>query len=422
MTTDRDSDATRRLPTGAAIVLTVLVPFGCGFYLSYLFRTANAVISPHLQREFGLDAQDLGFLTSTYFATFAAMQLVLGVALDRYGPRRIQAALLVVAAIGSGLFAIGHDVATLAVGRGLIGIGVSACLMAAFKANAMWWPKERLGLVNNAVGAFGSFGALSATSPLHALLGFVAWREVFAGLAVVTLALALVVYAVVPERRDALDTASSPRAQFAALAGIWRSAFFWRIGGVFITCQAVLLAYQTLWAAPWLADVERLGRQAVADHLFLIQLGFFVGLLTGGAVADRLRARGVPTSVVFTCGIGFFLVLQLVLVTGPAGYAWLTWTGFGFFGAAGFLSYTVYAEHYPAALAGRVLTAANLLLFGAAFALQWGIGAIVDSFPPAQTAQMGSHVATGHTTALGMALAFQAVAFAWMIWPRRAAG
>jgi hypothetical protein len=121
---------------------------------------------------------------------------------------------------------------------------------------------------------------------------------------------------------------------------------------------------------------------------------------------------------VFASGIAVFLVLQLVLVTGLTEYAWIIWTGFGFFGAAGFLSYTVYAEHYPVALAGRVLTAANLFLFGAAFALQWGVGAIVEAFPPDQS---GGHVATAHITALGVALALQVVAFAWMVWPRRAA-
>ena len=79
LATERKSDPLRP-PAGAAIVLTVLVPFGCGFYLSYLFRTVNGVISPHLRSEFGLDAEGLGFLTGIYFATFAAMQPVLGVA------------------------------------------------------------------------------------------------------------------------------------------------------------------------------------------------------------------------------------------------------------------------------------------------------------------------------------------------------
>lgn len=412
---DRDSESTRRLPTRTAIVLTVLVPFGCGFYLSYLFRTVNAVIAPGLRQEFGLDAEGLGFLTSTYFATFAAMQLVLGVLLDRYGPRRVQAALLVVAACGSALFAIGQDAATLAVARGLIGAGVSACLMAAMKANAVWWPKERLPLVNNVIGAFGGFGALTATSPMHALLGFVGWREVFAGLAVVTLALAVAVYAMVPERRDLPETTAPLRDQFSAVIEIGRTAFFWRIGGVFIVCQATFLSYQTLWAAPWLSDVARLGEAAVADHMLLIQLGFFLGLLTSGAIADRVRAHGIQPTAVMATGVAVFLALQVGLVAGVSGFDALIWAAFGFFGAASFLAFSIYSEHFPTALTGRVLTTANLFLFVAAFALQWGIGAIVDSFPPAAT---GGHVASGHATALGVALALELVAFAWMVWPR----
>ena len=223
----------------------------------------------------------------------------------------------------------------------------------------------------------------------------------------------------VPERRDALDATSPVGAQLAELLEVCRSAFFWRIGGVFVMCQATLLAYQTLWAAPWLGDVNGLGEAAVADHLFLIQLGFFLGLLAGGGIADRARARGVTTTAVFAVGIGAFLVLQLVLVAGGGGHAAILWAGFGFFGATAFLAFTIYVEHYPAALAGRVLTAANLLLFVAAFALQWGIGALLETFPMTPA---GGYAATGHTTALGVALALQAAAFVWLAWPRRGGG
>ena len=120
------------------LIMTVLVPFGIGYYMSYLFRTVNAIISPQLVADVGLTPGDLGLMTSAYFITFALVQLPLGIILDRFGPRKVQAALLIVAAIGASLFAFGNDAITLAVGRGLIGIGVSGCLMAALKANVLW--------------------------------------------------------------------------------------------------------------------------------------------------------------------------------------------------------------------------------------------------------------------------------------------
>ena len=133
------------------LVLTVLMPFGIGYYLSYLFRTVNAIISPQLVADVGLTPSELGFMTAAYFMTFAAVQLPLGIVLDKYGPRKVQAALLMVAAAGAALFAIGTDAVTLIIGRGLIGLGVSACLMASLKTNVLWFPKEKIPLVNGVI-------------------------------------------------------------------------------------------------------------------------------------------------------------------------------------------------------------------------------------------------------------------------------
>ncbi|MDD9857126.1 MAG: MFS transporter, partial [Gammaproteobacteria bacterium] len=95
----------------------VIVPFALGYFLSYLFRAVNAVIAPDLIRELRLDANTLGLLTSIYFLTFAAFQLPLGVLLDRYGARRTECTLLLIAAAGSVIFALADGVAGLIAGR-----------------------------------------------------------------------------------------------------------------------------------------------------------------------------------------------------------------------------------------------------------------------------------------------------------------
>jgi MFS family permease len=119
-----------------------------GVYLSYVFRTINAVIASNLGAEFKLGPAELGFMTSVYFLTFGAVQLPAGVALDRYGPRRVQSALLLVAAVGSLLFATADSVADLMLGRALIGFGVAISLMAGLKAIVLWVPPERVALAN----------------------------------------------------------------------------------------------------------------------------------------------------------------------------------------------------------------------------------------------------------------------------------
>ena len=139
--------------------MTVLVPFGIGYYMSYLFRTVNAIISPQLVNDVGLSPSALGFMTAAYFITFALVQLPLGIVLDRYGPRKVQASLLMIAAVGAAMFATGTTAFMLIVGRGLVGVGVSACLMAALKANVLWFPKEKIPVVNGVIFAFGTMGA-----------------------------------------------------------------------------------------------------------------------------------------------------------------------------------------------------------------------------------------------------------------------
>lgn len=404
-----------RPPRAATVVLTVLVPFGCGYYLSYLFRTMNAVISPNLVAELGLTPGDLGFLTSVYFVTFAAIQIPLGVILDRYGPRRVQTVLLVVAAIGAAIFAIGDSFAWLSIGRALIGLGVASCLMSSFKANAVWWPAERLPLMNNITMAFGSFGALSATAPVEALLQVTDWRTLFGVLAAVTAALAVVTFVVVPERREAARDTTSIREQFQALPGILSSAVFWRFTGPFVTCYAVYMSYQTLWAAPWLRDVAGLGRSAVADHLFLIQLGMFVGVLLSGVVADRLRPRGIGPERIVVAVLGVAVMFQIALIMEPTIFVSVLWAGYSLFAASGILSFSILTERFPAEMTGRVITTANLMIFVLAFGFQWGIGAIIGAFP----ATGGGYAPVAHSTAFMVMLGLQLAAFAFFAWPRR---
>src|SRR4051812_6011213 len=216
----------RKLPVNPLVV--VFAPFAGGYFLSFFFRNVNAVISKDLAREFALTPADLGFLTSMYLAAFAAFQLPLGVLLDRYGPRRVVAALLCFAAGGALLFAAARDLTMLSLGRALIGLGVSAGLMGAIKAFSLWFPLSRLATMNGLYLAVGGLGGLSATAPAEALVDALGWRGMFTALAGVSAAAALAVFFVVPER-PLPGGAQSLRKQFTGFAGIYSSVTFWRI-------------------------------------------------------------------------------------------------------------------------------------------------------------------------------------------------
>ena len=413
--TPRETPATVALPTGARLFARVFVPFALGYFLSYLFRTVNAVIAPDLVADVGLDASQLGLLSSAYFITFAAVQLPLGVVLDSHGPRRVDFALLLVAAAGAFLFSIGTSPWALIVARGLIGIGVAACLMAALKAMSEWYEPEQLPLMNGLVVAAGGLGAVAATEPTTLVVEAVGWRGGFELLAAISVASALLLWLVTPDR-PRHESAGSAGALLAGVRRIFVSPAFWVIVPVAATSQGAFLAIQTLWAGPWLRDVAGLSPDSIAHVLLISNCGFIAGNIFTGWLAIWFARRGVPASFVLLFGMAVFMLLQLAIIGGWTGQTILLWFTFGFFGTTGILSFAVLTRAFPLTLAGRASTAMNLLIFAAAFALQWGIGAIINQWPVTAT---GGYDPEGYQVGLGLTLAFQACAFVVLLFGRR---
>jgi predicted MFS family arabinose efflux permease len=400
---------------GVQLACRVLVPFAFGYFLSYLFRTVNAVIAPQLIADVGLDASQLGLMTAAYFITFAAIQLPLGMVLDSYGPRRVEVVLLLIAASGAFLFSIGHSPWALIVARGLIGIGVAACLMAALKALSEWYAAEKLPLMNGLLVASGGFGAVMATSPTKALVAAIGWRDGFILLAAVTVGAALLLWLVAPDK-PRREPVGSMRTMLSGVGQVFVSRNFWIVAPVAATSQGAFLAIQTLWAGPWLRDVAGHDPDAVARVLLIAAIGFIVGNVASGSFTFWIARRGVAPSIVLALSMGLFMLLQLVIIAGWTAHTGLLWFTFGFFGTTGILSFSVLTPTFPLALTGRTATAMNLLIFVAAFALQWGIGIVIDQWPVSAT---GGYHPQGYQAAFGLALAIQAITFVLLLRGRR---
>ncbi len=404
----------------AVLFLTVLLPFGVGYYMSYLFRTVNAIISPQLVREVGLTPADLGLMTSVYFVTFAAAQLPLGIVLDRFGPRRVQAALMIFAAIGAGLFAFGTDALTMVIGRGIVGLGVSGCLMAALKANVMWFPREKIPLVNGVTFAFGTIGALSTTVPLEMLTQVVDWRTVFWWLAGLSVLSGVLIWFAVPERPPELKAAAAGQSGFAAqiadLKQVYGNGFFWRISTMIFLHNGVFLSYQSLWAAPWLRDVAGLDRAGVADAMFMFNAGMLAGVLSIGFFAERLLRIGIPSIVLAGTGIGVSIAIQCLFAAQWTAMPAVLCMLFGYFGSSSVLGYAVLNQHFPSTLTGRVNTAQNMLTFIAAFMTQWIAGAIIGFYP---VGTGGHYSSVGHQAALSTFIGIEICGFLFFLWYAR---
>lgn len=389
--------------------MQVFFPFALGYFLSYLYRTINAVLAPNLAADLGIAPSQLGLLTAAYFITFAAFQLPLGVLLDRFGPRRIEAALLVLAAAGALVFAYAQTLLGLVVGRGLIGLGVSACLMAAFKAFVLWFPKHKLPQINGFQMAAGGMGALVATSPVEASLSVTDWRGIFVVLALLTLAVAVAIFMIVPERPMPGEDQRF-KDQLAGIRQIFTSMTFWRIAPWATLSQATLLAIQGLWAGPWLRDVAGFDRPSVASTILLMSGAMVAGFILFGTASERLGRRGISTLAVAATGMLLFMGALLLLMAAPAGWSVVSWCLFGFLGSSGILPYAALSQAFPLHLSGRASTALNLLVFVAAFGAQWGIGVIIGLWP---ITEAGGYDPSAYGVAFSVMLGLQVITALW---------
>ncbi|WFU39181.1 MFS transporter [Bradyrhizobium sp. CB82] len=402
------ASAAGRLPNWR-LVLNVFLPFAAGYYLSYLFRTINSLISEPMAADLGLDAGSLGLLTSVYFLIFGAAQIPIGILLDRFGPRRVQSALLLAAALGAALFGASNGFLSLLLARAMIGLGVAAALMAGLKAIVLWFPRERVALMNGYMIMLGALGAVTATRPAEWLLNSMGWRGIFGVLAIATLAAALLIVLAAPESK----ITQQARPAGLRLHVIFTDRRFWRIAPLSASCVGAAWSLQALWAAPWLTDVEGLNREALVTQLFAMAIGICVSALLLGTIADRLRRRGICSESLLALVALSFVLAELALILHLPLPLMLPWSVVTVVGAATVLSYATIAEYFPTELAARANGSLNVLHFGWAFAVQSGTGFILEQWP----AQDGHHPLIAYQVAFGLSVAVQIAALAWFSVP-----
>ncbi len=370
-----------------ALAIRVFLTFAYAYFLSYAFRSVNAVIGPELRVDLSLSNADLGLLSAAYFLTFAALQLPLGIWLDKYGPRRTEAALLLVAAAGSAIFAASETLTGLWIGRALIGVGVAGCLMAPLKAYRLWFPPERQAQLASWMLVAGTSGALASTVPVSAAMELVGWRGVFwimSGMILLASG-ALFFLLRAPEAAVPAPVPSAGASQTGATyASIFGDPFFRRmaiLGGINLACFSAL---QTLWAGPWLATVLGMETGETARVLFLFNLTLLLSYLLMGWWAPRHisygSGKGIPVLRFGLAGIGLATLAQAAMIVFPGVWSWTLWLLLAVSLSVTTLFQTRVSLHFPPAAAGRANSAFNLTTFAGAFAVQWGIGVLADAF------------------------------------------
>ena len=396
------------------LVFTAFLPFALGYFLSFLFRSLNAVVAPALRSELGLDDAAIGVVTSLYLAAFVVAQLPAGVALDRFGPRRVAPLLLLVTAVGAVVFALGQDVVTLSIGRALIGLGLSVALMCGFKANVLYWPIARLPLVNAIMMTFGGLGAAMATRPVQWLLVDHDWRHVFFALAAITVAVAL--YQILAAPAYARGGKGRLSEEVRGLVGVLKAPLFWRAGLAPTFSLGVWICYASFWAAGWLRDVAHLDEPSVGVALFALSLAIVPGYFFSGMIVDLLHRRDVRGGRVLLVYGVLFLAVHVPIALNVTSSPTLLWFVYVMLGGASVVSYALITRAFATELAGRVNTTLNLVCMAIAFLVQAAIGPALAWMETAH----GLPRAEAHQLVTLALLAMQAVAWIWFAASREA--
>lgn len=398
-------DQTAPRLSGVAVFFYVFLPFALGHYLSSLLRNVNAVLASNLVGALALTPGQLGLLTSAFFFAFALVQLPVGIALDRYGPRKVQLVLMLLAALGALLFARGDSFAQLVLARAVMGCGLGGCFMSAVKAISTWIAPTRLPSVHGYLIAIGGLGAASATMPVRMALEHTDWRGLFLVLALMIAASGTVIWLFSPKSAPSAASVAGKRPPMLdSILNVYRTPAFRRTISLVLLPHAVFFGIQGLWIGRWLSDVARFPDDAVAYLLYMSMAAVIFGAIAVGMITEWAGRRGITPLDVAGCGIALFVLVQAAFVFGYRPSFQLLSVLFTLVGTITGIEYAIVAQSMPRELTGRAATCLNLLIFVGAFLVQAGFGLMVGLWQPDGA---GRYPALAYQVAFGVLVLLQ---------------
>jgi predicted MFS family arabinose efflux permease len=388
-------------PSGTAATTVVLVCTLLSIYIvSQFLRNSVGVIAPNLAAELGLSPAEIGTLSSAFFLAFAAVQLPLGMALDRFGPRRCLVVCAGITVVGAVLFASAPSPGVLILARALLGLGASASLMAPLAIYARRFPADRFATLAGLQVGLGTTGTLIATAPLAFSTATIGWRASFLLVAAVTALIALVLAVVVKD--DDTAPAHGRRETFGeSLAGVIEVFRIPSIGRLFVMNMVVYSSFAMLvglWGGPYLTHVYGFSLEQRGSFLLVLVLAQIVGSLLWGPT-DRL-AGGYKLPVLLGAGTTAAALAYLAAVGTLGRAALVTWLAvFGLLSAYGVVLIAHGKALFPSHLVGRGLALLNMASMGGVFLVQIVSGFVIELFP---TAPDGAYALAAYRWVFGL--------------------
>jgi predicted MFS family arabinose efflux permease len=283
---------------------------------------------------------------------------------------------LLVAVIACLAFSVADSFGTLLAARVLCGVGVSACLMAPLTGYRRWFTPTAQLRANSWMLMTGSLGMVASTLPVQWLMPVIGWRPLFWGLAAaIGLAMAVIAWSVPPWQAigDRNPKASS-------YAEVWRHPYFRKMMPIGFFSYGGLLAMQTLWAGPWMVRVAGYAPLQAAAGLFVINVCMLFTFWGWGLLNPWLARRGWATDRLITAGLPLSLVALATIIIAGESAGPVAWALYCMSSTFVSLAQPSVGMAFAPTVAGRALSAYNLVIFSGVFVIQWGVGLLIDVF------------------------------------------
>jgi len=395
--------------------LRIFLCFAFVYLLSYGIRGINAIIAPNLIADMGISNTILGVMSAAFFIGFFMMQLPLGHWLDQYGSRKSESFLLLIAVLGSVLFVTAQEVSFLTLGRWFIGIGVSSCLMSAFAFYGRWFKPEYQGPLASAMLMCGTAGAMLMTIPVQMALPTLGWRGIFWIMVVLLVISVFVIYFGIPKASDPTPVVSKHQQKksfdwLQAYLPIIQSGNFKQVFPMGIFNIGGFYAIQTLWLGNWFRDYIGLSEPEVANYLFLFNLMLLLGYAANMFIPRILQQMGLSIFKYVAIFSGLALLMQALALYVPKEHSAIYLFSFALLSTVFILGQSIFNQFFPRSISGKASTSINILIFGGAFMIQWGIGFLIDWL-----ILQGSTKSEAINSSFKVLIILQGLSFLWML-------
>jgi sugar phosphate permease len=360
----------------------VICALGALYYCyEYFLRISPSVMTQELMQEYHLTATEVGVFSAYYYHAYVPMQILVGLLMDRFGPRKLLTTACLCCTIGTFLFASRYSLEVAEIGRFFVGFGSAFAFVGALKLATIWLPANRFALVSGIILCLGMLGAMSGDILLRTLVDFLGWQVTIYFSAITGIILTLCIWTVVRDVNPSIHTYNTSKLDFnGLLSGLWlavKNPQIWINGLVGLLLFLSLTAVAELWGISYLEQARGLSKTHAANANSLIFLGWAIGGPLWGWFSDYIKRRCLPMLI---SSIVAFVIICILLYVPQLSIiqTYFLLFSFGLFSSVQILVFSVCHENTSIKITATAVALTNTFVMMGGNLFQPIIGKLLD--------------------------------------------